>query len=98
MALDSTCAGCGAPLTVTPPVGRKDQCDKCGADLRACRQCHFFEPRAPRECREPEVELVRDKEQANTCEWYRIRSAVAASGPSKDELRAAAEALFKKKP
>ena len=98
MALDSTCAACGAPLTVSPPVGRKDTCDHCGADLRACRQCHYYEPRAPKECREPEVELVRDKEKANYCDYYRIRGVAPAAGPSKADLRAAAEALFKKKP
>lgn len=99
MALDTTCAACGAALTVSPPIGRRDQCDKCGADLRACRQCHYYEPRAPKECREPEVELIRDKDKPNVCEFFRIRAAQSTAGqPTKADLRAAAEALFKKKP
>jgi hypothetical protein len=100
MALDSTCAACGATITVSPPIGRRDTCDKCGADLRACRQCHWYEPRAHNDCREPSVdELIRDKEKPNTCEYYRIRGVGKfETGQTKADLRAAAEALFKKKP
>jgi hypothetical protein len=100
MALDSTCAACGAIITVSPPIGRRDQCEKCGADLRCCRQCHWYEPRRSKECREPSVdELIRDKEKPNTCEYYRIRGTAKFEGqPAPADLRAAAEALFKKKP
>lgn len=97
MAVDTTCAACGAALSLPATIGRKDECPQCGAELRACRQCASYDTTRPNECRDPSAERVRDKERANFCEFFRLRPAQSPGGPSKADLRAAAEALFKKK-
>lgn len=99
MAVDTTCAACGAALSLSPPIGRKDDCPQCHAELRACRQCKSYDPYAPNECRDAAAERVRDKERANFCEYFQLRKPGPLAGsPTKESLRAAAEALFKKKP
>lgn len=97
MAVDTSCAACGAALSLSLPVGRKEECPRCGAEVRACRQCASYDTSVMNDCRDSAAEPVRDKERANFCEYFRLRPAQASSGPSKADLRAAAEALFKKK-
>jgi hypothetical protein len=97
MAVDISCAACGAALSVVLPVGRRETCSRCAAELHSCRQCDFYDERAPKECRDPVAEPPRDKEGANFCDLFRPRKSPLQKGPSKEELRAAAEALFKKK-
>ena len=98
MEIIAYCAGCGASISVDTPVRRQDECPKCKADLRACRQCASFEIAARGSCREPGIEPVRDKEKANYCEYFRFQGGKGTrSEQSKADLRAAAEALFKKK-
>jgi hypothetical protein len=50
-----------------------------------------------KECKEPFAEVPEDKESANFCDLFQIGDGQArSSGPSKDTLLSAAEALFKK--
>jgi hypothetical protein len=44
---------------------------------------------------------VVEKEKGNFCDWFRPRSGAAAgagTAPTRDALKSAADALFKKKP
>ncbi len=97
--METHCAACGKPITVDLPVGRRDECRHCAGDLHACIQCASFDARGGI-CREPHAEPQRDRQAANACEWFRFAGSkvAGAAGPSKEELRAAAEALFRKKP
>lgn len=97
MAVESSCVACGAPLSLSLPVGRREECPRCAAEVRACRQCASYDTSAMNDCRDAAAEPVRDKERANFCELFRPRPAQAANAPTKADLRAAAEALFKKK-
>ena len=50
-----------------------------------------------RECKEPFAEVPEDKESANFCDLFQIGEGMRRdSGPAKDALLSAAEALFKK--
>ncbi len=99
MAVTLVCAKCGASQEVVPPVGRRSECVGCGTDLRVCLHCDFYEPAASRACRETMAEPPRDKDRANFCEYFRVRTQRGVdAGAQKENLRAAAEALFKKKP
>ena len=96
-AQSGVCAQCGGEVEVEPPVRRSDECTHCGADLRSCLQCAHYE-REVKRCREPVAEPPRDPERANFCDFYRFQGGRReGDGPSKADLRAAAEALFKKK-
>lgn len=78
--------------------GRRDDCQKCHADVHCCRNCKFYDRAAYNECREPSADRVQVKDRANFCDFYQPAD---PSGPSATDraadLRAAAEALFKKK-
>lgn len=92
------CFNCGNMLTFSGMPGRRDECSKCHADVHCCRNCKFFDRAAYNECREPSADRVQEKDRANFCDYFLPGD---PDGPSADDkqakLRAAAEALFKKK-
>ena len=90
------CAFCNTKINVTDKVGRSDICPHCGNDLRCCKQCHFYEPRAYNECKEVGAERVVDKERANFCEYFMPGGKFQARVNRKQNARDALEALFKK--
>ncbi len=75
------CWKCGNPVTADSPVGRSAVCEICGADLRCCRNCCFYDPSSRYECRETVEDPVRDKERGNFCDFFRLsRSGIPGSG------------------
>lgn len=78
--------------------GRRDDCPKCHADVHACKNCKHYDPKAYNECREPSADRVQEKDRANFCDFFLAADPSGATAVDKAaELRAAAEALFKKK-
>ncbi len=82
-------------------MGFRAECENCGADVHVCKNCRFYDPGAYNECRETSADVVKEKERANYCEYFEP-GAQAAGGLSeaekkKQDLKAAAELLFKKK-
>lgn len=97
MASSFKCFSCGAELKFADRVGIREECSACRADVRVCRNCSFYDPKAYNECREPQAERVLERDRANRCDYF-SPGVNSADGKSKaDQLRAAAEALFKKK-
>ena len=90
------CWNCGRELTAAD-LGRETLCTGCGKPTRCCRNCRFYQPGRPNDCVEPMAEPVHDKEKANFCEHFDPEpDPRGGHGRKKDEdLRAAAEALFK---
>lgn len=92
------CHACKKELSIGREVGRRDECPFCGADLHCCLNCKFYDPAAPKQCREPQAELVRDKVKANFCDYFAFTDS-AASGPAAgeaDKTRKSLDDLFKK--
>jgi len=88
--MNGACHRCGAEVGVSA-VGVRDVCERCRAYLHCCRNCEFYEPGAHNDCREPNAEVVADKEQGNFCDYFRLSSApraadssVGGSGGSRD--------------
>jgi hypothetical protein len=92
------CAACAADLGRPERVGRRDTCVRCGADLHACRNCRFYDPRAANECREPGVERVLDKTRSNFCEYFTAPpdGGAAVEGTRGATARDRLERLFRK--
>ena len=93
------CWKCGASLAaLSLPFGRTERCKACGADLHVCRLCGRYDPRAYQQCREPTVEVVRDKERANFCDHYQPVAGAWRGGTSAaaDAARAQLDKLFGK--
>lgn len=90
------CFSCSTEIVMAFAPGRRDECPKCGADVHVCRNCTHYDRNAYNECREPSAEVVREKDRANFCDFF-LAGVMKAAGDQKKDLRAAAEALFKKK-
>ncbi len=87
------CWRCGASLAqFTLPLRRREECPGCRAELHVCRMCEAWEPRRARQCRQEDAEEVRNKEQANFCDYFRPRpgafdtKGAAAEQQSRDQL------------
>ncbi|MGZ3687711.1 MAG: hypothetical protein ACXVBW_05395 [Bdellovibrionota bacterium] len=91
-----TCWKCGAKLTPLD-YGRQDTCRQCGWDTKVCKNCEFYDPAYNNECRENQADRVVEKERSNFCDYFIPKSGAGAGGPSKDAIKSAAEALFRKK-
>ncbi len=76
-------------------IGRREECQFCKSDLHACKNCEMYEPKSYNECKEPSAEVVKEKERANFCDYFKAR-ATGDNGDQKTKLLSAAEALFKK--
>ena len=91
------CFSCGLVTKLISPVGRRDECLKCRADLHVCKNCQHYDPKAYNECREPSADVVKEKDRANFCDFFTPDSRTKGASSSKQDLLSAAEALFKKK-
>jgi polyferredoxin len=94
------CFSCGVEIITAQAPGRREECHKCGADLHVCRNCMFYDRTAYNECRESAAEVVKEKDRSNFCDFFSPRVAVSGlktEAEKAQEIRAKAEALFKKK-
>jgi hypothetical protein len=66
------CFKCGTAVELEK-VGRRDECPRCGNDLRVCLNCAFFDPARANACMEPQVEPVKEKDRANYCDFFRFK-------------------------
>jgi hypothetical protein len=92
------CHACKKELALGREIGRRDECPYCHADLRCCLNCRFFDRTAPKQCREPIAELVREKDRANHCDLFLFAEAAVGSrtGGDPENTRKALDDLFKK--
>lgn len=90
------CWNCGAELTPLD-YGRQDTCRRCGRDTKVCKNCEFHDKSYNNQCKENQADRVVEKERSNFCDYFKAKSGAGGSGPTRDTLKAAADALFKKK-
>lgn len=91
------CHACTKKLVENLKVGRKDECPSCGADLRCCLNCVFYDRASSKQCRETVTELMREKEKANFCDYFEYaENRIAATDPGISPARKALDDLFKK--
>lgn len=91
------CWKCGTSLAaVLLPLGRREVCPSCQADLHVCRLCRHYDARRAGQCRELAAEPVSDKTRANFCGWFVPRpDAYQGGGAAMAQgSRAALDALF----
>jgi len=91
-----TCWHCGHTLN-DGDYARDHYCSSCGKPTLACRNCEYFSTSAPNQCREPVADPVSDKERSNFCGYFKAiaRNIESQNRPTEEDLKAAAEALFK---
>lgn len=98
--MSARCWGCGNGLDESD-FGRQMNCQKCLRDTHVCKNCKHYNPSLHNECGETQADRVLDKEKANFCDYFSINPMAGnplagAGAPTRDALKAAAEALFKK--
>ena len=64
------CYFCGHKLDLGEMVGRHEVCPECHRDVRCCLNCALHDPGAHNQCREPQSEKVRERDQSNFCEFF----------------------------
>ena len=77
-------------------ISRQETCPHCMASLRCCKMCQFYDLTAYNECKENIAERIIDKEKANFCDYFLLSNGQKQTGPGKQALFNAADALFKK--
>jgi hypothetical protein len=93
-----TCWSCGKAIE-SNNYHRQDSCAHCGRDTHVCKNCDFHDRAYNNECRESSADRVVEKEKSNFCDFFNPSSRSGGrGGKTQDDLKAAAEALFKKKP
>lgn len=91
------CYRCGVSLeALSLPLSRQDQCPDCYVYLHCCRMCVFFDPAVAEQCREDDAEEVKNKENANFCDYFRPNPAAHDPRFATEETRAKSQldALF----
>lgn len=99
VAAELVCWKCGASLAdFTLPLRRLEECRKCRAELHVCRLCADYDTGVAKHCREPTAEEVRDKTQANFCDFFKPRrnAYLAPNTGEVDRARTELDKLFGK--
>jgi hypothetical protein len=92
-----TCHACNKEIAGELKVGRRDACPSCGADLRCCLNCLFYDPAVSKQCRETVAELMREKAKANFCDYFVfVEGRIASPDAGGSQARKALDDLFKK--
>lgn len=90
------CFSCNKEIKISDTVGRRDECPHCRADVHVCKNCEFYDAKVYNECRETSADVVREKDRANFCDFFKPRQGGPGQMDRAAALKAAAEALFKK--
>lgn len=93
------CYRCGTSLVaLTLPLSRLDECPSCRVHLHVCRMCERFTTRNPKNCMEEDAPEVRDKKNANFCDYFKPSANVynPAEQLAEQAAKAQLDALFKK--
>lgn len=91
------CYRCGTSLeALSLPLSRLDECPSCSVYLHCCRMCRFFDPAVTEQCTEDDANEVRDKAQANFCDYFKPGDNVFDPAPiaAEDRARNALGTLF----
>ena len=91
--MQGTCWHCGQKLQERD-YGRESRCPGCDKPTHVCRNCGFYSPSAPGQCREPVADAVSDKQRANFCGYFEATDSYRDEASDAQALRQAADDLF----
>lgn len=94
----SSCFKCQSqlPESYNLMVSRSDTCPKCMTDVRCCKMCFFYDPKAYNECKESNADRIVEKEKANFCDYFKFGQNSGSHDQQRLDALAKAAALFKK--
>lgn len=74
------CHKCGAAWIKRHAPSRRDRCQKCGTDMRCCRNCRHYDPSVSEQCKERDADPITDKVRSNFCEFFSPKRSGGSSG------------------
>ena len=87
-----SCYRCDHSLEGLPlPLGRRDECPSCLAELHVCRMCHRYDPREATGCTEEDALEVMEKDRANFCDYFKPNPSAYSPGFMEAQNRAETE-------
>jgi len=75
-------------------IPREEECPHCFASLHCCLMCQFHDKSSYNECKEPIAQRILDKDKANFCDLFKLKSGKNTIAVA-DDLFAQANSLFK---
>ena len=91
-----TCYSCGKEIDFQGRLSIREACINCNSDLHTCHNCRFFDELSNRQCREPAVLLVQDKDKYNRCDWFEFAGGKSDRANKAKQAAENLENLFKK--
>jgi hypothetical protein len=92
----ANCWNCNQPIAANN-FHRLDSCEHCGKDTHVCKNCEHYDRSMNNECRESSADRNVEKEKSNFCDYFKPSDRAGGNAKSLDAMKAAADALFKKK-
>lgn len=90
------CWSCSEDTEMEDKVTRSDECPHCRMDMRACKNCQYYDQGSHNECKETISEYIPDKERSNFCGMYRPFQGERDPQEDKSDALSKLEALFGK--
>ena len=87
------CWKCGKAIDTSHSIYRSDLCPVCSRPLHSCLNCVFYEKGSHYDCHETVEEPVKDKEDANFCDFFKARSSFDGQAQSEDKAQKARDAF-----
>lgn len=69
-------------------------CDRCLAYLHSCKNCKFYQPGLPNDCRVPETDPIADREASNLCEEFSLLLSPPKTSSDNDAAKKKFNSLF----
>ena len=90
------CHSCKSEIVLDPhaPLGVRDDCPDCYADLHCCLNCVLHDPGAHNQCRETTADFVRDRAKFNFCGHFKFKDGESDVDDGVADARAKLDALF----
>lgn len=88
------CWKCGTKILPGTKIYRDSVCSSCGADLKVCKNCQFYQTGARYDCHETIDEPVFDKEKANFCDYFKYKEVTGESKKSSEDAKNQFKNLF----
>ena len=70
-------------------VSFRAECSHCGADLHVCVNCKNHALGKPNECKIPGTDPIRDREKANFCEEFQVKTDLEKNENADEALKRA---------
>lgn len=89
------CHKCSHRWSFDGTLSRGDECPSCNSCCKVCLNCNFYDSGSHHECREPQAEWVKYKDQGNFCSYFTPIVENAYSKSSQEGKLDKLNALFK---